>query len=437
MRRTLCIPFRVLPLVLAALALLCSCGNGGGNSGGNARFRMLNASTGYTSLDVYSNDQNKDDDDAQRFSAVSYGTLSDYASLAAATYTLEFRRAGASTSLLSVASQAMAEDSNATYVTYGSTGHFNVYKISDDVADADSGKAKVTVINVSEAGNLDVYFTDENIALSDTSPQISAVGSGGSLGATVNSATYRMRVTGAGDNTDIRLDVSGIVFNSKQVASIVLTPTPGGVLVNALLLPQQGSVTAYANTKARVRGAVGISNGTKATIVIGGTTLLSNSTVGIISNTYQQVTAASLPVSVLVDGVAATVPNKTLVAGSDYTVLVWNDSSGTQASLVSDDNRAPEVTGNVKIRLMNGMSALAGPISYTVNFSPTADDIAVGAASGYSEISGGSDFQIDVKDALTSAPIFSRTGVSLTGSAVYTMFMYSGATPSATLRRDR
>lgn len=436
MRRTLLDSLRAISLVLA-LVLLCSCGKGGGGSGGDARFRVLNASTGYTSLDVYSNNQNKDDDDAQRFTAVSYGTLSDYASLPAATYSLQFRRAGASTALYTVASEAMAEDSNATYVGYGSTGHFSVYKLSDDVAEADSGKAKVTVINVSEAGSVDVYLTDENIALSDTSPQMSAVASGSSLGATVNSATYRLRVTGTGDNTDIRLDVSGITFNSKEVAAIILTPTPGGVLVNALVLPQQGSVTSYTNTKARVRGAVGISNGTKATMTIGGTTLLSNSTVGIISNSYQQVTAGTLPITVFVDGVAATVPNKTVVAGSDYTLLAWSDNTGTQASLLSDDNRAPESSGNVKIRLMNGMSALGGPISYTVNFSPTADDVSVGAVSDYAEIAAGSDFQIDVKDALTSAPIFSRTGVSLTSGAIYTMFMYNGATASATLRRDR
>src|ERR1044071_5979064 len=114
MRRTLSTSLRAVSLVLAALFLLCSCGKGGGDSGGDARFRVLNASTGYTSIDVYSNNQNKDDDDAQRFTAVSYGTLSDYASLPAATYALEFRRAGASTALFTVASEAMAEDSNAT-----------------------------------------------------------------------------------------------------------------------------------------------------------------------------------------------------------------------------------------------------------------------------------------------------------------------------------
>ena len=423
--------------LLATLFLLCSCGTGGGDNGGDARFRVLNASTGYTSLDVYSNDQDKDDEDAQRFSAVSYGVLSDYVSLKAATYTLDFRRAGASTSLYSLSSQAMAEDSNATYVTYGSSGHFNVYKISDDVSAADSGKAKVTVVNVAEAGTLDVYLTDENIDLTDTSPQFAALASGSSLGATVNSATYRLRVTGASDTTDIRLDVSGIVFSSTQVATIILTPTKGGVLVNGMLLPQQGSVTSYPNTKARIRGAVGISNGTKATMTVGGTTLLSNATVGIISNTYQQVTAGTVPVTVVIDGVAATIPNQSVVAGSDYTLLVWNDASGTQASLVGDDNRAPEVGANVKIRLLNGLSALGGPISYTVNFDPTADDVALGEVSPYAEIAAGSDYEIDVKDALTSAPLFSKTGVSLTSGAVYTMFMYSGATPSATLRRDR
>jgi uncharacterized protein DUF4397 len=427
-------------LMLAATILLCSCkiGGGGDDDSGDARFRVLNASPGYTSLDVYSNDQDDDDDDdVQRVSAVSYGAISDYVTLDAATYTLDFRRAGAATSLFAVSSQAMAEDTNATYVSYGSTGHFQVYKISDDQTEADSGKANVTVINVAEAGALDVYFTEESIPLTDTSPQISAVASGSSLGAIVNSATYRMRVTAAGDNTDIRLDVSGITFSSTGVVSIVLTPTPGGILVNALMIPQQGSVTSYANTKARVRAAVGISSGTKATISVGGSTLLSNATVGIIGSTYTTVNAGSLPVSVIVDGVAASTPNMTLTAGADYTLLVWNDANGIQTTPISDDNRAPEVSGNVKIRLMNGMSALGGPISFTVNFSPTADDVAVGEASSYTEIAAGSDFEIDVKDALTSTPLFSKTGVSLTGSAVYTMFMYNGTTPSATLRRDR
>jgi len=440
MRPIFSLRYRLLPLLLmlASATLLCSCGGGGSDDGGDARFRVLNASTGYTSLDVYSNDQDDDDDDdKQRFSSVSYGAISDYVSLNAATYTLDFRRAGASTSLLAVSSQAMAEDTNATYVAYGSTGHFQVYKISDDQKEADSGKASITIVNVAEAGSLDVYFTEENIPLTDTSPQISGVSSGSSLGATVNSATYRMRVTAAGDNTDIRLDVSGISFSSTGVVSIVLTPTPGGILVNALMIPQQGSVTSYSNKKARVRAAVGISNGTKATVGVGGTTLLSNATVGIIGSTYATVNAGSLAVSVIVDGTAVSIPNKTLTAGADYTLLVWSNADGTQATLISDDNRAPEVSGSTKIRLMNGMSALGGPISFTVNFSPTADDVAVGETSDYTEITAGSDFEIDVKDALTSSPLFSKTGVSLTGGAVYTMFMYNGATPSATLRRDR
>jgi hypothetical protein len=422
--------------MLAALFMLSSCG-GSDDGGGTARFRVLNASTGYTSLDAYTNNENEDDDSTQRVGAVAYGAVSDYVSLDADTYTVEFRRAGASTSLLSLSGQAMAEDTNATFVAYGSTGQFAVYKLSDDESDADSGKAKVTLINVAEAGTLDVYFTEENISLSDTSPQMGNVANGSSLAATMNSATYRLRVTGAGDSADIRLDVSGIVLNSTQVASVVLTSTKGGVLVNALFVPQQGSVTSYQNTQARVRGAVGISNGTTTTIGVSGTTLLSNATVGIIGSSYRQVAAGSVPMTVAVDGAQVTVPNQTLAAGSDYTILVWSNASGTQVTLVPDDNRPPEVSGYVKIRLMNGMSALAGPISYTVNFSPTADDVEVGSASDYSEIASGSDFEIDVKDALTSTQIFSRTGVSLTSGAVYTMFMYNGATPSATLRKDR
>src|SRR6185369_14131084 len=190
MRRIFSLRYSRLPLVLV-LAVLTLLGGGGGGGGGSddgtARFRVLNASTGYTSLDVYSNDQNDDkDDDKQRASGVSYGQISEYVTLKAATYTLDFRRAGAATSLLGMSSQAMAEDTNATYVAYGSTGHFAVYKVNDDQTEADSGKANVTVINVAEAGSLDVYFTEESISLSDTSPQMSAVSSGASYGATLN-----------------------------------------------------------------------------------------------------------------------------------------------------------------------------------------------------------------------------------------------------------
>jgi len=108
MRRTFSLRYCLHPLLLMlAVTILCSCkiGGGGDDDGGDARFRVLNASAGYTSLDIYSNDQDDDDDDdKQRFSAVSYGAISDYASLDAATYTLDFRRAGAATSLLSVSS---------------------------------------------------------------------------------------------------------------------------------------------------------------------------------------------------------------------------------------------------------------------------------------------------------------------------------------------
>src|SRR6185436_13956031 len=61
MRPTFSFRYRLLPLTLlsALLILLCSCkiGGGGSDDKGDARFRVLNASTGYTSLDVYSNDQ--------------------------------------------------------------------------------------------------------------------------------------------------------------------------------------------------------------------------------------------------------------------------------------------------------------------------------------------------------------------------------------------
>ena len=132
------------------------------------------------------------------------------------------------------------------------------------------------------------------------------------------------------------------------------------MLVNALLLPQQGSITKFANTKARVRGAVGIANGTVVTMRVGGVGVLNGAAVGVVGN-YTQVEAGSAAVSLGVNGVAVTVPNQTLVAGGEYTLLVWSNADGAQTTLIEDDNRLPTASGKAKIRVLNGLSALNVP----------------------------------------------------------------------------
>lgn len=426
-----------LYLILAVLAALSLSGCDSGGSGDHAQVRLLNASPGYTSLDLYANGED-DDTDRQRIAAVAYDSVSAYTQIDSGTYNVKFKRAGVTSTLQTLSGKQLADDTHNTFVAFGSTGHFSAVQVSDDVTAPDSGLVKVQLLNAAEAGTLDVYLTESSVSLDDATPVFSAVAAGGT-GAltTIDSGDYRLRVTGGSDSDDLRLDVPSITLDSKQVVTLILTATEGGVLVNVLVLPQQGSITKFANTKARMRGAVGISNGTQVTLRVGGTSLLNNNAVGVVG-AYAQVEAGSATVALGVNGVGVTVPDQTLAAGGDYTLLVWNNADGTQTTLISDDNRLPSSSSKAKVRILNGLSALNVPVTMFVNFFPEVENIALGQASAFAEVDDGTDYQLDVSNADTADPLLTKTEVTLQASGVYTLFMSSsGGTISGTLRKDR
>jgi hypothetical protein len=426
---------RLFPIlaVLSALWLSgCSSGSGGD---GRASVRLVNVSPGYTSLDLYANGAD-DDTDQQRVAGVAYESVSSYTQLESGTYSVKFKRSGITSTLLTVSGRAFADDTHHTFVAFGSAGHFSALQLDDDIAPPDSGRVKVQVLNVAEAGSLDVYLTESSVSLDDATPVVAGVAAGANSGvATIDSGAYRLRVTGAGASDDLRLDVPTITFDSKQVLALVLTATQGGVLVEAQTLPQQGSLTKFANTKARIRGAVGTTSG-PVVMRVGGVGVL-NGAVGVVGN-YTQVEAGTVPITLTVNAAPVAVPNQTLVAGGEYTLLAWTDGAGTQTTLIGDDNRLPTGSGKAKIRVINGLSALGVPVTMAVNFSPLAEGIALGQASSFTEVDGGTDYQLDVTNTDTAESLVSKTAVTLQSSGVYTLFMSAnGATVSGTLRKDR
>jgi hypothetical protein len=426
--------------LLLAVLLLGGCDFGSGGSGDQADIRLLNVSPGYDSLDLYTNNNDDDDDsDSKKIEAVSYNTVSSYAEVDSDTYTIKFKRNGVTSTLATLSSEKLTDDTHGTYVAYGSTGHFAALKIAEDVSEPDSNLTKLSVLNTAEAGSLDVYLTDSSASLEDASPQFGTVAAGSAAAmTTIDSGTYRLRVTGAGDTSDLRLDVPEVTFSSKQVASLILTATSGGVLVNALVLPQEGKLTTYSNTKARVRGAVGVASGT-VTAKVGGVSILSSQTVGVINSKYSQVDSGSAAVILSVDGAQVSVPNQTLEAGGDYTLLVWSNADGTQTTLVTDDNRYPSSSGQSKVRLLNGASGLGTAITLSIDYSPIVEGIELGTASDFVEIDSGTDFQVDVSETNTATPLKSTSGVTLQDSGVYTMFVAGGGGTdvTATLRKNR
>jgi hypothetical protein len=437
MRSTFRPPVSVAAMLAAAVVSLSGCGG----SSGTASIRLLNVSTGYSSLDLYaSNNGDTSPTYTSQLQGVAYETLSNYAAMGSGTYSLEFRNSGSASALATDGSENLTDGSHNTYVGYGSSGNFATVKISEDQSSANSGYAKVTVINASEAGNVDVYLTDSTTDLVNASPVASNIATGGSSTITVTSGNYRLRVIGTADTTDLRADVAQVTFNSTTVNSLLLTSTTGGMLVNVSLLPQQGSLSTYNNTQARVRGAVGIANGTTVNATVSGTNILTNATVGVIGGTYTLVDSGSLPVTLNVDGAPVTIPNQTLAAGADYTFLVWSNASGTQTSLIADVNTLPaSLASKSRVRLLNGMSGLGDPLTLLVNFQTGATGVTLGTASAQAQFTSGTDNEVDVIDTNTSATLLTKTTLTLDAGGVYTMFMAGGGNSpvNGTLRKDR
>jgi hypothetical protein len=267
-----------------------------------------------------------------------------------------------------------------------------------------------------------------------------AGGSASAAFVTLASGTYRLRVTAAGSQTDIRLDsVTGITFSSQEILSIIVTGTSGGVLVNASVIPQQGTATAINTPYARVRAAAGIPSGSNLTASLGGTTLLATAAANTVSQ-YSLVQAGTAALNLTLNGGAPTPSDQTLTAGADYTVLVLNGAgvAGTTATLISDDNRLPSTSTYAKIMLVNAMSALGDPLTLNVNYTPVASAIALGAASSSTEVTAGANTEIDTVDANTSTTLFTNTAATLTNSGVYDLFMFGSSTSTiGALRTNR
>lgn len=423
-------------LLFAAAVVLPGCDASDGSS--RANVRLLNVSAGHDSLDMFIDDD--DSGDRLILSGVTYESASDYERVDAGSFGVKLRRSGSAGNLATFSDQ-IGKGSHVTYVAFGETGRpFSALRIEEDEDAPVGGRVRVQVRHAAEAGAVDVYLTAPDASLSDQVPQFGSVGSAGATEfLQMDSGEYRLRVTGSGNTSDLRLDVSGVVLESRGVASIILTATRSGVLLNAVLLPQQGEPVAYRNTMSRVRAAHGLSTGVAMTARVSGVTLLSSATVGSLSQ-YSQVAAGSVPVSLTVDGTAIPVENQSLAGGADYTLLAWNDAEGERLTLLEDDNRMPLSSGMAKIRLLNGISGAGGLINLTIDFFPIAEGVPLGEASSYAEThSAVESIHLNVVSAATASNLWSRDEVTLDSGRVYTLLMTGrdSASINGVLRRDR
>ncbi len=420
---------------VASALVLAACGSSGSGSSGQTTIRTLNATNDLATIDLYTGD-------TKQFSAVAIDAVTPATSFEANTYTLNVKAGGDGATLLT-GSYSLSKDAHYTAVVWGRQTSLRLSTLPEDEDSTTiaSGNTRVRMFNATtDTGALDVYITAATADLGETAATQSALASGGLSGfREISAGTYRLRITGAGDPNDLRLDIASIVLASAKFNTIVLTAGSGGVLVNGTLVEQQGPVTAMKNTKARVRVVASVDSAGNVSSSFGATTLvgsLRSPSVG----PYALVDAGSNTLTMRINGNPYSTGSRTFAAGADYTLLSYGTAASGQLLVLTDDNRLPSATTRVKVRLVNGIFG-SDPLTLSVDYLALASNVTAGSASIYATANSNSSVQLQVTSATASDPLYqttSTTPFNLVGQGVYTVFMLSGnSTPTGIPRRER
>lgn len=418
-----------LVLALAVAALLPACGGSDDDGGGEGQVRLVNATTDYASLDFYA-------DDNRVATAVQQDTASSFFVFGAAVTNFKLKRTDSSVTSLST-DRTVTSGVNNTLVAYTTAGTLRTAFMTDSEGAPSSGNARLRVFNTSyEAGSVDVYLTSVGGSLDDVSALTSSLGAERFSGYTeMARGSYRVVVTGAGDKTDLRLDLPSLTLVDQQVSTLILTTTPGGLLLNGLLVNQASTLTAQKNPSARIRLVAGTtSNGTVAATLNG--TVLSNGLRSPTVGAYTLVPAGAITADVQVNGATVSIGSLNAAPGADLTLMVLGTPAAPQVALLADDNRPPTAATNTKLRLVHGLNNLTGGITLTADYGAVATDLAFATASTPAAITAGTTYRLEASS--PSSSLYLATDVTLQATRVYTVFVLGDASaPQGVLRRDR
>jgi len=334
---------------------------GGGLLGNQGRLRLLNATAAFGALDLFA------DNDGVAGGIAPY-TASGYQLRKPDTYTLDIRQSG-NAATLATTTTTLTADNFQTAVAYTNGGTMAVTVLDDNEGSPGKGQAKFRVFNTSTADpdKVDVYLVTAACNTLDSTPAAPTASSVSGLQAAYaqlasSGASYFLCVTGAGDKSDLRLEVPSFVLSEKRIVTVILTRGAGGFLLNAIVLDQQGGPTQALNASARVRAATSVP--TPVDVAVNGTPIAA----GLPSlNVGPYVLVPAGPISVNVNSaVVAPVAPLTASPGADVTVLLTG--STPTVTLLSDDNTpSSSAAGPVKLRLVNGLNGTTTPATLTLN----------------------------------------------------------------------
>ena len=249
---------------------------------------------------------------------------------------------------------------------------------------------------------------------------------------------YHLCVTVAGDKSDLRLDIPALTLSHGQIVTVILTRSSGGVLLNGLVLNQQGSLTAATNASSRLRLAVGATGGALVTATANGVSLGTNLPAPAVGS-YVLVPAGPLDPRRHGRWRGRRRPGPDIPAGADLTLLVAG-TAATAPVLIVDDNSASTSTANpVKLRLVNGMNT-SGPATLTDNFINVGSPAAFGTSSGYGLVQA-STALAQLQASAGATQLCQSANVTLAAGKVYSVFVLgnvpSSPAPACNITQDR
>ena len=425
--------FRVwagLATVFAAMSLV---GCGGHGSSNAASVRLVNASLSHASLNLLANS-------AAVETGVLINTVSAYAGVGTGSVALQINDSTTNT-VLTTTAPTLASGGNYAVVAYESGGTLLTTVIQENTAVPAASTANLRIFNTAtDAGAIDVYVTDPSVDLSTVSTPTFSFASSSTTQATgflslASGTTYRIRVTGSGNVADLRLDIPAVTLASQQNATALLTPTTGGTLVNGSVLVEQGTYTATPNTSSRIRLVAAVTAGATVAATAGATPI--STTVTSPSVGAYTIVPSGATLNITVNGASVGAPAAALAAGADATLLVYGTAAAPAASLIADDNHLTTIVTNFKLRLINGITGAATPLTLDANFAVIASNVMPGTASAYSAVGSSVYTRLDVFSPSSPTAIYSESTLNVPGNAVYTLFMLGdAAAPIHLLQRD-
>jgi hypothetical protein len=331
-------------------------------------------------------------------------------------------------------------DTQLTYSIIGSDGQYNILQINDRETDPDSGKSRIRVLNGSyDAGSLDVYVSRSGESSSFLSSNLSSVTYGKLTGFyEVDQGAFTIRATAAGDRNDVRFELTNVSLSERQNYTVLLTPSSGGALVHAVLLPQQKATSDYENKSARIRLAAAADGAQFIAVTVPGQPAIASGNSPSVGS-YALVPKGQQTLNIALNGNLARSITANLDSGSDSTLLVMGEATDVKASLIMDKNRIPTATNKAKLRTVHGINgATNNRITTSADYSPINSGVAFSSASDYTELTSGNYTRIDVTEAGSTNPIYIRSDFDMPAGGVYTLFMLGNRTqPVGILRRDR